>query len=258
MGGFGRLTPDAVRLSADDGLCGCNAFWEVRACPAGCCYDEVEASLCVGAEDVVGLGSEGSLDSGDVAGACGGGPYGRVDDADAVDDVVHVAGAGSDVSTVALGSSGAGAGVSLVGVDVAAVRGAAGDSDVVGLAVSLPVEGDEVAWLDVPLADEDAALACLVLSAWDVGAEPVDACLEEDPGDEHVAEWYAAGAEVGAFVPGVPSSVLGAGLGVVPAGVPDLGGGDVEYVLSCGHVRPRACRRGGWGRCLLRHRGRRR
>ena len=102
MGGFGRLTPDAVRLSADDGLCGCDTFGEVRACPDGCCYDEVEAPLRVGAEDVVGLGSEGSLDSGDVAGACGGGPYSRVDDADAVDDVIHVAGAGGDVSTVAL------------------------------------------------------------------------------------------------------------------------------------------------------------
>lgn len=257
MGCLGRLTPDAVRLSADDGLCGCYAFWEVCACPAGCCYDEVEASFCVGAEDVVGFGSEGSLDSGDVAGACGGGSYSGVDDADAVDDVIHVAGAGGDVSAVALGSSGAGAGVALVGVDAAAVRGGAGDSDVVGLSVSLPVEGDEVAWLDVPFADEDAALACFVFSAWDVGAEPVDACLEEDPGDEHVAEWYAAGAEVGALVPGVPSSVLGACFGVVPAGVPDLGGGDVEDVLPCGHVRPRACRRGGWGRCLLRHRGRR-
>lgn len=257
MGGFGRLSPDAVRLSADDGLGGCYTFGEVCACPGGCCYDEVEAPFCVGAEDVVRLGSEGPLDSGDVAGACGGGPYGCVDDADAVDNVIHVAGAGSDVSAVALRASGAGAGVALVGVDAAAVRGAAGDSDVVGFAVSLPVEGDEVAWLDVPLADEDAALARLVLSAWDVGAEPVDACLEEDPGDEHVAEWYAAGAEVGALVSGVPSSVLGAGLGVVPAGVPDLGGGDVEDVLSCGHVRPRACRRGGWGRCLLRRRGQR-
>ena len=235
MGGLRRLTPDAVRLSADDGLCGCDAFGEVRACPAGCCYDEVEAPLRVGAEDVVGLGSEGSLDSGDVAGACGGGSYSRVDDADAVDDVIHVAGTGSDVSTVALRSSGAGAGVALVGVDAAAVRGAAGDSDVVGLAVSLPVEGDEVTWLDVPLADEDAALACLVLSAWDVGAEPVDACLEEDPGDEHVAEGDAAGTEVGALVPGVPSPVLGACFGVVPAGVPDLGGGDVEDVLADCH-----------------------
>lgn len=235
MGGLRRLTPDAVRFSANDGLCGCDAFGEVCACPAGCCNDEVEAPLRVGAEDVVGLGSEGSLDSGDVAGACGGGSHSRVDDADAVDDVIHVAGTGSDVSTVALRSSGAGAGVALVGVDTAAVRGAAGDSDVVGLAVSLPVEGYEVTWLDVPLADEDAALACFVLSSWDVGAEPVDACLEEDPGDEHVAEGDAAGTEVGALVPGVPSSVLGAGLGVVPAGVPDLGGGDVEDVLADCH-----------------------
>lgn len=105
----------------------------------------------------------------------------------------------------------------------------------VGLAVSLPVEGDEVAWLDVPLADEDSALACLGFSSGYVGAEPVDACLEEDPGDEHVAEGDAAGSEVGSFVLGVPAPVFGACFGVVPAGVSDFACGGVEDVLACCH-----------------------
>lgn len=88
------------------------------ACPGGGCYDEVESSFSVGSEDVVGLGVEGSLDAGDVAGAGFGWPYSSIDDADAVDDVFHVAGAGCDVPTVALGAACAGGGVALVGVDV--------------------------------------------------------------------------------------------------------------------------------------------
>lgn len=103
MCGLGRLAPDVVGLGADDGLGGCNSCREVRACPGGCCYDEVEASLSVGSEDVVGFGSEGSLDSGDVTRSCGGGgSYDTVNDADAVDDVIHVACSCCDVSTVAL------------------------------------------------------------------------------------------------------------------------------------------------------------
>ena len=88
------------------------------ASPVGGCYDEVEASLGVGAEHVIGLGSEGTLDACNVAGACAGGADGSVNDSDAVDDVLHVAGAGCDVATIALGAAGTGGGVALVGVDV--------------------------------------------------------------------------------------------------------------------------------------------
>lgn len=105
----------------------------------------------------------------------------------------------------------------------------------VGFAVSLPVEGDEVSWLDVPFTDENAALACLVFASRDVGAEPVDAGLEEDPGDEHVTEGDAAGSEVGSFVLGVPAPVFGARFGVVPTGVSDFCCGGVEYVLTGCH-----------------------
>lgn len=173
---FGSVTPNPIGLGADDGLGGCYSFGEVGACPVGCCYDEVEAPFGVGSEYVVRLGSESSLDSGDVTGSSSRrGSYGSINNSDAVNNIIHVAGAGCNISTVALRSACAGAGVAFVGVDVVAVGCGAGDSDVVGFAVSLPVEGDEVAWLYVPLADEDSALSSFGFTSGDVGAEPVDA-----------------------------------------------------------------------------------
>ena len=110
----------------------------------------------------------------------------------------------------------------------------------VRFSVALPVEGDGVAWADVPLADEYAAGAGLVLASGDVGGAPCDADGGEDPGDEHVAVGDATGGEhVVADGAGVPAPVLGAIELVGPSTIADFSLGDADDVCSrCHYLSP--------------------
>lgn len=92
MGGVAGFTPNTVRLGADDALCVGDAERELAPCPVAGHDDEVHAQLGVGAEDVVGVGSDGPLDGGDVGGGVSSAD-GVGDDADAVVDIFEVAGA---------------------------------------------------------------------------------------------------------------------------------------------------------------------
>lgn len=228
MGGFAGVAPNSVRIGSDDGLSVGDAPGEFSSAPvAGLDYC-AHSFLGVDAEDVVLYGAEDSLDVSDIAATGNGGVV--VDYANAVAGLVNVALAACDYTTVVLGAASAPRGVSINGIEYACGVGRlVNDSDVLGDALSVEVEGHEVAGADVPLVDEDSTSSCLGFAAGYVGADPVDPNLAEDVGHEHVAVGYAAGAETGgAGYLCVPAPILGSVFLVGPAGVADflLGGGD--------------------------------
>ena len=236
VGGVAGFTPDSVGFGADDALCAGDAEGELASGPVAGHDDEVHAQLSIGAEDVVGVGSNGSLDGGDVGGGVSS-TDGVSDDADAVVDVFEVSSACCYDAAVGLAAAGSPGGVAFDGVDGGALYAAGGDADVVGYSVSVPIKGYEVAGLDVPFVEEDASSAGLGFAAGDVGADPVDVALVEDPGDEHVAVWDSAGSEGGAVGDGgVPAPVFGAGLEVFPSGVAYFCFGGGDDLLCGGHV----------------------
>lgn len=103
--GVASVSPHTVGVGSDDGLCVLNSVGEVPPCPSAGSDDGVESLLGVGSQDVVWGGADGCLDSGDVAGSVAGSGDGVVvDEANAVDDVVHVALLAGDDTAVALGS----------------------------------------------------------------------------------------------------------------------------------------------------------
>lgn len=239
--GVASVSPHTVGIGSDDGLCVLDSVGEVPPCPSAGSDDGVESLLGVGSQDVVWGGADCGLNSGDVAGSItGSGDCVVVDQANAVPNIVDAALPSSDNTTVVLWSSSAPGGVSVDGVeDSGRVGRDVYDSDVLGDPGAVEVEGDCVAWADVPLVDENTAAAGFCLASGDVGGAPCDADGGEDPGDEHVAVGDAAGCEhVVADGAGVPSSVLGAIFLVSPSAVADFALGDAEDVCSCCHYLP--------------------
>ena len=103
--GVASVSPHTVGVGSDDGLCVLDSVGEVPPCPSAGSDDGIEPLLGVGSQDVVWGGADCGLDSCDVAGSVAGSGDGVVvDEADAVDDVVHVALLAGDDATVALGS----------------------------------------------------------------------------------------------------------------------------------------------------------
>ena len=103
--GVASVSPHTVGVGPNDGLCVLDSVGELPPRPSTGSDDGVESFLGVGSQDVVWGGADGGLNSCDVAGSVAGSGDGVVvDEANAVDDVVHVALLAGDDTTIALGS----------------------------------------------------------------------------------------------------------------------------------------------------------
>ena len=140
MGGFAGVAPDSVGLCADDALGVGDAPGELSSAPvAGLDYC-AHSLLGVSPENVVLYSTENSLNVSDIAATGNGGVV--VDYANTPNNVIHIALLIGDDATITLRSGITPRSVSFNGVDLGPVGRAGSDSNVVGLSVSLPVEGD--------------------------------------------------------------------------------------------------------------------
>ena len=238
VGFVGCVSPDAVRLRADDGLDVFDAEGELPPTPGAGGDHGIDPLGRVGADDVVGGCADSGLQCRDVGVArCGG----RVAVVRADDRAARVpaSGAAPHAAAVRLRARSAGAGVAFDGLNPAAVVGL-DDADMVGDPVVVPVETDQVSGRGLRhRGDESAFAGGGVDAVGHVGevAAGDDGCAVvagQAPGREHCTERHAGRPEIRAMLIGVPAAITGAFLWVVPSGVADLACGPREG-LACGH-----------------------